>query len=84
VTDGVREGAKVRPRQSVQAGEDTGQGGRQSDQAPDSGPNQYGDQSIVNSKTESTNQQGKKGQQGGQNGGGKQGNQQKQQGQEKK
>lgn len=61
VTDNVREGVTVRPRASTQAAEDTGQGGNQSQQAPASGPNQYGDQSIVNSKTESTNKQGKGG-----------------------
>ncbi len=79
VTDSVRQGVKVRPRQNPQSGEDTGQGGDQNKQAPDSGPNQYGDQSIVNSKSESTNQQSKPGQKSGNNSGGKQ-----QQGQEKK
>jgi multidrug efflux pump subunit AcrA (membrane-fusion protein) len=67
VTDSVREGVKVRARQSPQAGQDAGQ----SDQSPDSGPNQYGDQSIVNSKSESSSQKGKAGQKGGQNSGGK-------------
>jgi multidrug efflux pump subunit AcrA (membrane-fusion protein) len=67
VTDSVREGVKVRARQSPQAGQDAGQ----SDQSPDSGPNQYGDQSIVNSKSESSSQKGKAGQKGGQSSGGK-------------
>jgi multidrug efflux pump subunit AcrA (membrane-fusion protein) len=75
VTDAVREGVKVRPQKSRQPGEDTGQGGNQASQAPDSGPNQYGDQSIVNAKSESTNQQSKPGQKSGQNSGGKQQNQ---------
>jgi multidrug efflux pump subunit AcrA (membrane-fusion protein) len=82
VTDNVREGVKVRTRQNLSAGQDaTGQGGAQTNQAPDSGPNQYGDQSIVNSESEQTNQQskpGQKGSQGGQNSNGKQ-NQQKNQ-----
>jgi hypothetical protein len=65
VSDSVREGVKVRTRQSQTQGEDaTGQGGAQTNQAPDSGPNQYGDQSIVNSQGESTNQKGKAGQNG--------------------
>jgi multidrug efflux pump subunit AcrA (membrane-fusion protein) len=66
VTDDVRDGIKVNPRQSEsQAQSATGQGGgAQSSQAPDSGPNQYGDQSIVNSASESTNQKGKPGQNG--------------------
>jgi multidrug efflux pump subunit AcrA (membrane-fusion protein) len=69
VTDSVREGVQVRPRQQQQPGQDaTGQGGNQATQAPDSGPNQYGNQSIVNSKTESTTQSkpGQKGQGNGQ------------------
>ena len=70
VTDSVREGVQVRPREEQQAGQDaTGQGSSQTSQSPDSGPNQYGDQSIVNSKTESTTQKGKPGQSGGQGGG---------------
>jgi multidrug efflux pump subunit AcrA (membrane-fusion protein) len=73
VTDDVREGVKVRTRQSQAPGQDTGQGGNQTNQAPDSGPNQYGDQSIVNSKSESTNQKGKPGQKSvGQQSGGQQ------------
>jgi hypothetical protein len=72
VTDEVREGVKVRPQQSHQPGEDTGQTPPQTQQAPDAGPNQYGDQSIVNAASESTNQQGKQGQKGGKNNGGKQ------------
>jgi multidrug efflux pump subunit AcrA (membrane-fusion protein) len=63
VTDEVRDGVKVNPHQSEsQAQGAPGQGGAQTNQAPDSGPNQYGDQSIVNSKSESTNQKGKPGQ----------------------
>jgi multidrug efflux pump subunit AcrA (membrane-fusion protein) len=63
VTDSVREGIKVRTRQNRQEGKDaTSQGGDQTKRSPDSGPNQYGDQSIVNSPGESTNQKGKQGQ----------------------
>ena len=63
VTDVVQQGVKVRPKQTQEAGEDaSGKGGNQTQNAPDSGPNQYGDQSIVNSKSESTNQKGKAGQ----------------------
>ncbi len=63
VTDGVREGAKVRPtQQASNNGEDTGgKGGQQTNQVPNAGPNEYGDQSIVNQSSESTNNQGKKG-----------------------
>ena len=69
VTDSVQPGVKVKPQQKPQTGEDSsGQSGGQMKAAPDSGPNQYGDQSIVNSKTESTNQQGKPGQSGNQSG----------------
>ncbi|AFL87989.1 RND family efflux transporter, MFP subunit [Terriglobus roseus DSM 18391] len=72
VTDGVRQGAKVRPlQQSGENGEDaSGKGGQQTNQVPNAGPNEYGDQSIVNQKSESTNDQGKK---GGGTGGGQQG-----------
>lgn len=67
VTDGVREGAPVRPEMNKQAGQEAtghqpGKGGSQQNSTPDSGPNQYGDQSIVNEKLEGTNNQGKKGQ----------------------
>ncbi|SNT36504.1 RND family efflux transporter, MFP subunit [Granulicella rosea] len=63
VTDSVREGVKVRPKKSQkQEQQAIGQGGEQTNKAPDAGPNQYGDQSIVNSTSESTNQQGKPGQ----------------------
>ncbi len=66
VTDSVQQGVKVRTQQTQEAGEDSsGKGGAQQDKTPDSGPNQYGDQSIVNSKSESTNQKGKSGQGGG-------------------
>lgn len=71
VTDPVQQGVKVRTRQKAEDGEDaSGKGGNQTGQSPGSGPNQYGDQSIVNSKTESTTQKGKPGQ-GGQAAGGK-------------
>ena len=60
VNDGVQEGAKVRPQQTAQAGEDAGgSGGAQSNKLPDSGPNQYGDQSVVNQQTENSTQKGK-------------------------
>jgi len=61
VTDAVQPGVKVRSQRNPQAAQDAGQGGAQTNQAPDSGPDQYGDQSIVNSKSESTNQTGKPG-----------------------
>lgn len=66
VTDGVREGAAVHAQRNKIAGEEatgreTGSGGSQQNRNPDSGPNQYGDQSIVNEKSEETNNQGKKG-----------------------
>jgi multidrug efflux pump subunit AcrA (membrane-fusion protein) len=80
VTDEVRDGIQVNPHQSEsQAQGATGQAGAQSNNAPDSGPNQYGDQSIVNSKSESTNQKGKPGQSGQD-----QGNKQKKSPQEQK
>jgi multidrug efflux pump subunit AcrA (membrane-fusion protein) len=67
VTDPVQQGVKVRPKQQQEPGQDgSGQGGAQTNKSPDSGPNQYGDQSIVNSKSESTNQKSKQGQSGGQ------------------
>ena len=69
ITDSVQPGARVRPRESQQA---SSEGGAQTNQEPDSGPDQYGDQSIVNSKSESTNQTGKKGQSTGGQGGGTQ------------
>ena len=62
VSDGVRQGAKVRPRQQVEAGEEGGKGGgAQTNKVPNAGPNEYGDQSIVNQSSEGTNNQGKKG-----------------------
>ena len=64
VTDGVREGATVRPEMNRIAGEEaTGKqaGSTQGNRVPDTGPNQYGDQSIVNEKLEGTTNQGKKG-----------------------
>jgi hypothetical protein len=88
VTDSVRDGVTVRPHQNQSEAQDaTGQGGAQTNKAPDSGPNQYGDQSIVNSQTESTNQRAKPSQNGksGQESGGKQGKQdQQKQGKENK
>jgi multidrug efflux pump subunit AcrA (membrane-fusion protein) len=93
VTDSVRENVKVRtrPDQSQEQEAAGAGGGAQINQAPNSGPDQYGDQSIVNSPSESTNQKGKPGQskqggsdqnkQGGseQKSGGKQGGKQKEQ-----
>jgi hypothetical protein len=58
VTDFVRQGVTVRPRVDERAAEQQRGGGQQSNQVPNSGPNQYGDQSVVNSATESTNQKG--------------------------
>jgi multidrug efflux pump subunit AcrA (membrane-fusion protein) len=69
VTDAVQQGVKVRPEQNPQVAQDTGQAA-QSSQAPDSGPDQYGDQSIVNAETGNTGQKGKSGQK---QSGGKQG-----------
>ncbi len=73
VSDGVRQGAKVRPRQQSNAGEEGGTGGgAQTNKVPNAGPNEYGDQSIVNQQSESTNNQGKKGSgSGSQSSGGK-------------
>ena len=70
VTDTVQPGVKVRAQESKQMAEQIGQGnGAQSEQAPDSGPDQYGDQSIVNKPSESSTgkgggKQGKQGKQG--------------------
>ena len=61
VSDGVRQGAKVRPRLQAEAGESNGKGGAQTNKVPNAGPNEYGDQSIVNQSSDSTNNQGKKG-----------------------
>jgi multidrug efflux pump subunit AcrA (membrane-fusion protein) len=58
VTDAVQQGVKVVAKQSQEAQAEGGQ----SDQIPNAGPSQYGDQSIVNSPGESTNQRGKPGQ----------------------
>jgi multidrug efflux pump subunit AcrA (membrane-fusion protein) len=73
VTDAVQPGIKVRTEQNPQVAEDTGQT-PQSGQAPDTGPDQYGDQSIVNAETGNTTQKGKSGQggQGQKQSGGKQ------------
>ena len=61
VGDAVRPGVKVRPQQTAAAGENSGAGGAQTNKVPNAGPNEYGDQSIVNQSSESTNNQGKKG-----------------------
>jgi multidrug efflux pump subunit AcrA (membrane-fusion protein) len=72
VTDAVQQGVKVRPKQNPQVAEDTGQAAPTS-QAPDSGPDQYGDQSIVNAGTGgSTPQKGKQGSGQSKSGGSKQ------------
>jgi multidrug efflux pump subunit AcrA (membrane-fusion protein) len=72
VTDFVQQGVRVRPRIDQNAAEQQRGGGQQTNQVPNSGPNQYGDQSIVNSATESTNQKGgQQKQQGKQSPGGK-------------
>jgi multidrug efflux pump subunit AcrA (membrane-fusion protein) len=81
VTDEVRDGVKVRSHPQKGAAQNAGDNSNQADQAPDSGPNQYGDQSIVNSATESTTQRGKPGQKS--NGKGSNGKQ-KQNGSDKK
>ena len=63
VTDRVRDGIKVNSQQKKQPGEDAaGKGGAQNNAVPNAGPDEYGDQSIVDSKSESTNQKGKPGQ----------------------
>ncbi len=70
VNDSVREGAKVRPRMTSEPGEENSRSARgQTNKVPDSGPNEYGDQSIVNQSSEGTNNQGKKGSGGSQTGG---------------
>jgi multidrug efflux pump subunit AcrA (membrane-fusion protein) len=72
VTDSVQQGVRVRPRIDQSAAEQQRGGGQQTNRVPNSGPNQYGDQSIVNSSTESTNQKGgQQKQQGKQSPGGK-------------
>jgi multidrug efflux pump subunit AcrA (membrane-fusion protein) len=62
VTDAVQPGVKVRAVQNPQVAQETVQGGAQDNQFPNSDPGQYGDQSIVNSNTESTNPSRKSGQ----------------------
>ena len=70
VNDGVQQGAKVRPQAGNAPGEDKGgSGGAQTGKTPNAGPNEYGDQSIVNQSSESTTNQGKKGSGGSQSGG---------------
>ena len=71
VTDGVQQGAKVRPQQRTEPGEDNGSGGAQTNKVPNAGPDEYGDQSIVDQSSESTNNQGKKGSGSSQKGGSK-------------
>jgi len=56
VTDVVQPGAKVRPQQDPEVAQ-----APQTSAAPDSGPDQYGDQSIVNQQGSSTQQKGGKG-----------------------
>jgi multidrug efflux pump subunit AcrA (membrane-fusion protein) len=58
VTDFVQQGVTVRTKPDQKAAGQQRGGGQQTNQVPNSGPNQYGDQSIVNSATESTNQKG--------------------------
>ena len=69
VSDSVRQGAKVRPRLQAEPGESNGKGGAQTNKVPNAGPNEYGDQSIVNQSSDSTNNQGKKGSGSGSSGG---------------
>jgi multidrug efflux pump subunit AcrA (membrane-fusion protein) len=65
VTDAVQPGIKVRSTQDKEAAEQSaGSGGAKTTSTPDFGPDQYGDQSIVDSKSESTTQKGKQGQNG--------------------
>jgi multidrug efflux pump subunit AcrA (membrane-fusion protein) len=72
VTDFVQQGVSVRSQVDERAAEQQRGGGQQTNQVPNSGPNQYGDQSIVNSAAESTNQKGgQQKQQGKQSPGGK-------------
>ena len=62
VTDSVKAGIPVRSKQNDQAAQDSsGQGGAQPNQVPNAGPDQYGDESIVDSKSESTNTKSKPG-----------------------
>ncbi len=62
VSDAVRQGVSVRPQQTSEPSEDNGRAGApQTSKTPNAGPNQYGDQSIVNQSSESTTSQGKKG-----------------------
>ena len=67
VVDGVRDGAVVRPELQQQSESKASGTGDQAPthRAPDSGPNQYGNQSIVNSNLESTNNKGSRGQNNG-------------------
>jgi multidrug efflux pump subunit AcrA (membrane-fusion protein) len=73
VTDAVQPGVKVRTHTSAQTAAETGQGASGA-QVSDSGPSQYGDQSIVNAESGSTQKKGK------QSGGKPQGGQQQSQG----
>jgi multidrug efflux pump subunit AcrA (membrane-fusion protein) len=60
VTDSVQPGVKVRTREKKEAGEENSASeGAQTNRQPASSPNQYGDQAIVDSSSESTNQKGK-------------------------
>jgi multidrug efflux pump subunit AcrA (membrane-fusion protein) len=65
VTDAVQPGIKVRSTPDKEAQQQSaGAGGANTQSTPDFGPDQYGDQSIVDSKSESTTQKGKQGQNG--------------------
>ncbi|WP_263357268.1 efflux RND transporter periplasmic adaptor subunit [Acidicapsa ligni] len=75
VTDSVQPGIKVRSRPNEEVAKQASGSEDDSNGTPDFGPSQYGDQSVVNSKSESTNQTGKPGQKKGgdqQKSGGKQ------------
>jgi multidrug efflux pump subunit AcrA (membrane-fusion protein) len=63
VTDTVRDGIKVNAKVNKQ-GQQQEDGSEQTSQTPNFGPDQYGDQSIVDAQSESTNQRGKPGQKG--------------------
>ncbi len=76
ITDAVQPGVKVRTRESQQAATSVAQ----TNQEPDSGLDQYSDQSLVNTRSESTNQTVKKGQSSAGQGGSGQGGSGQQQG----
>lgn len=70
VTDTVRDGIQVNSKIDQQAQKQEN-GSEQTSQTPNFGPDQYGDQSIVDAQSESTNQRGKPGQKSGGQGKGK-------------